>query len=138
MFLAYATPRGRALIDRRLYLPEGDWASDPSGCAAAGVPDEVEFATKPALARQMIADALDAGVPAAWVTGDEVYGADPGLRADLERRGIGYVLAVGCDRRVHVTDGRALSASTSSPSGSPPASGSSTAAGPGRKGPADY
>ena len=42
----------------------------------------------------MISRVLDAGTPAAWVTGDEVYGADPGLRADLERRKIGYVLAV--------------------------------------------
>jgi hypothetical protein len=48
----------------------------------------------------MLGRALDAGVPAAWVTGDEVYGADPGLRAELERRGIGYVLAVACDDRV--------------------------------------
>ena len=43
----------------------------------------------------MIARALDAGVPAAWVTGDEVYGADPELRAELEARGIGYVLGGG-------------------------------------------
>ena len=48
----------------------------------------------------MICRALDAGVPAAWVTGDEVYGANPGLRAELEDRGIGYVLAVACAHRV--------------------------------------
>lgn len=53
------------------------------------------FATKPAWARQMIVRALDAGVPAGWVAGDEVYGNDPGLRTELESRGIGYVLAVG-------------------------------------------
>ncbi|MFE9956949.1 hypothetical protein [Micromonospora sp. NPDC005299] len=47
---------------------------------------------------------LGAGAPAAWVTDDEVCGTHPGLRADLEHRGIGYVLAVGCDRRVHVDD----------------------------------
>ena len=51
----------------------------------------------------MVARALDAGVPAAWVTGDEVYGANPGLRAGLEARGIGYVLAVACDHRVRAT-----------------------------------
>ncbi|MGO9082957.1 MAG: hypothetical protein ACLQDY_28675 [Streptosporangiaceae bacterium] len=50
------------------------------------------LAAKPGLARRMIARALDAGCPAAWVTGDEVHGADPGLRADLERRQAGYVL----------------------------------------------
>jgi hypothetical protein len=54
----------------------------------------------------MITAALDAQVPAGWVTGDEVYGADPGLRGDLEGRGIGYVLAVGCDRQVRVNAGR--------------------------------
>ncbi|MER5336760.1 IS701 family transposase, partial [Micromonospora sp. NPDC002717] len=108
VFLAYVSPLGRALIDRRLYLPEATWCEWPERLAAAGVPDEVEFATKPALARQMIAAALDAGVPAGWVTGDEVYGADPGLRGDLEQRQIGYVLAVGCDRRVHINDGRTL------------------------------
>jgi hypothetical protein len=40
-------------------------------------------------AARMLARALDAGVPAAWVTGDEVYGANPGLRAELEVRGVG-------------------------------------------------
>ncbi|WP_344944955.1 IS701 family transposase [Sphaerisporangium flaviroseum] len=108
VFLAYVTPAGRALIDRRLYLPETTWCDQPDRLAAAGVPDDIEFATKPGLARQMIAAALDAGVPASWVTADEVYGADPGLRADLEQRRIGYVLAVGCDRRVHINDGRTL------------------------------
>jgi hypothetical protein len=67
---------------------------------AAGVPDQVGFATKPRLAAAMICRALDAGVPAAWVTGDEVYGANPGLRAELEARGIGYVLAVARDHPV--------------------------------------
>ncbi len=136
VFLAYVTPRGRALIDRRLYLPETSWCDQPDRLAAAGVPEEVGFATKPALARQMIAAALDAGVPAGWVTGDEVYGADPGLRADLEQRGIGYVLAVGCDRRVCVNDGRTLIRVDDLADRIPTASGSSTAAGPGRKDPA--
>ena len=54
----------------------------------------------------MIGAALDAGVPAAWVAGDEVYGADPGLRADLEKRRIGYVLAVAKDHRVTTGQGR--------------------------------
>jgi SRSO17 transposase len=53
----------------------------------------VEFATKPALARQLLMRALDGGAPAPWVTGDEVYGADPHLRK-LDQRGVGYVLAV--------------------------------------------
>ena len=60
-------------------------------------PQQVGFVTKPALAQAMLTRALNAAVPAAWVTGDEVYGADPRLRAELEARGVGYVLAVACD-----------------------------------------
>ena len=61
--------------------------------------------TKPGLARRMIGRALDAGTPAAWVTGDEVYGADPGLRGDLERRWAGYALAVATSHRVATAAG---------------------------------
>ncbi|MFB7356111.1 IS701 family transposase [Streptomyces gardneri] len=106
VFLAYATGRGRALIDRRLYLPEHSWCTDPERRQAAGIPDEVQFATKPRLAWEMIAAALDAGVEARWVTGDEAYGQDPQLRAALEARGTGYVLAVACSIRVRINSGR--------------------------------
>jgi SRSO17 transposase len=99
VYLVYATNAGHAVIDRELYLPRS-WTNDPQRCQAAGIPSEVGFATKPQLATAMICRALDAGVPAGWVTGDEVYGANPGLRAELEARQIGYVLAVGCDHRV--------------------------------------
>jgi SRSO17 transposase len=99
VLLVYASPAGHGVIDRELYLPK-DWTGDPERIQAAGVPDQVGFATKPALARRMLARALDAGVPASWVTGDEVYGADPRLRAELEARSIGYVLAVACDHPV--------------------------------------
>jgi SRSO17 transposase len=74
VFLAYASPRRRALIDRRLYLPEHTWCADPPRCAAAGVPPEIGFATKPALAAQMVTAALEAGVRVCWVAADEVYG----------------------------------------------------------------
>jgi SRSO17 transposase len=99
VYLVYATDAGHAVVDRELYLPRS-WTDDPARCRAVGVPDEVGFATKPKLATTMICRALDAGVPAAWVTGDEVYGANPGLRAALEARRVGYVLAVACDHRV--------------------------------------
>ena len=99
VLLAYASPAGHGVIDRELYVPRS-WTRDPDRLRAAGVPDQVGFATKPALAQAMICRALDAGVPAAWVTGDEVYGADPRLRACLEARQIGYVLAVACDHPV--------------------------------------
>jgi SRSO17 transposase len=99
VYLVYATDAGHAMIDRELYLPRS-WTDDPERLQAAGLPTQVGFATKPKLATAMICRALEAGVPAGWVTGDEVYGANPGLRAELEARQIGYVLAVACDHPV--------------------------------------
>jgi SRSO17 transposase len=93
VFCAYATGEGRALIDRELYLPRS-WTDDRDRCREAGVPDDREFATKTGLARAMLGRALDAGVPAAWVTADEAYGRDGRFRAWLEQRRIGYVVAV--------------------------------------------
>jgi SRSO17 transposase len=94
VFLAYAVPgRGRALIDRELYLP-GSWTGDRDRCRAAGIGDEVGFATKPELARQMIARAIDARVPFGWVAADEAYGQNTPLRDWLEERRVSYVLAV--------------------------------------------
>jgi SRSO17 transposase len=95
VYLAYAATAGHGVIDRELYLPQG-WIDDPARCHAAGVPDQVGFATKPKLARVMLQRALDAGVPAGWVTADEVYGGSPALRGWLETRQVPYVLAVKC------------------------------------------
>lgn len=99
VYLTYAAVRGHALIDGRLYLPKS-WTEDPGKLARAGVPDDIGFATKPALAQQMIVDALDAGVPASWVAGDEVYGADSSLRNVCREKGVGYVLNVACNHHV--------------------------------------
>lgn len=93
VFLAYASAHGHAFVDRALYLPQS-WCDDRARCQAAGIPDDVAFATKPELARQMLARALDADLPVAWVTGDEVYGGDRKLRMWLEQRGQPFVLAV--------------------------------------------
>ena len=101
VFLAYATGAGRALIDRAVYLPVS-WTSDRARCVAAGIPDDVGFATKITLGRRMLGRALDAGVPAAWATADEFYGGDRGLRRDLQDRQLGYVLAVAKSHRVNV------------------------------------
>ncbi|RBQ03687.1 IS701 family transposase [Micromonospora sp. LHW51205] len=138
VFLAYVSPTGRAMIDRRLYLPEATWCDRPDRLTEAGVPDQVGFATKPALARQMIAAAIEAGVPFGWVTGDEVYGADPGLRTELEQREIGYVLAVGCDRRVAVNDGRTLIRVDDLADRIPTREWQPHSCGPGAKGPREY
>jgi SRSO17 transposase len=99
VYLVYAGPRGHAMIDHELYLPKS-WTDDPDRLDEAGVPADIDFLTKPALATGMLTRALRAGTPARWLTGDEVYGADPGLRAECEAHRIGYVLAIGCDRRI--------------------------------------
>ncbi len=99
VFLAYASPKGRALLDRELYLPKS-WTDDRDRCREAAVPDGVAFATKPELARLMLGRALDAGVPAAWVTADEACGKDGRLRDWLEQRRAAYVLAVAGNQAV--------------------------------------
>jgi SRSO17 transposase len=104
VYLTYAAARGHALIDRALYVPKS-WITDEQRRERAGVPRDVEFATKPALATEMIERAVAAGAPAAWVAGDEVYGADPRLRASVRELGLGYVLQVAANRRVHTHAG---------------------------------
>lgn len=99
VFLGYAGRHGHALIDRALYLPQS-WAGDEERRRAAWVPETVAFATKPKQGLMMLERALDAGVPCAWVAGDSVYGADSAIRRELERRRIGYVLAVTSDQRL--------------------------------------
>lgn len=93
VFAAYASRWGHALVDRRLYLPK-DWAGDEARRGKAHVPEDVAFATKPAMAREMIARSLDAGLPCAWVLADALYGSDYRLRRMLEEREQPYVLAV--------------------------------------------
>lgn len=99
VFLGYATSSGRTFLDRELYLPKA-WAEDMPRRAEARIGDHVEFATKPELAMTMIARAIDAGVPAGWVAGDEVYGQHGKLRMMLEERQMSYVLAVPVNQRV--------------------------------------
>ena len=93
VFLAYASGKGRALVDRELYLPK-EWASDPARRTEAHVPERVGFRTKPQLAQAMLKRAVEAGVPVGWVTADEVYGGDARLRGWLEEHDLAYVLAV--------------------------------------------
>jgi hypothetical protein len=103
VFLCYGSDPGAALVDRELYLPQ-EWAEDPERRREAAIPETVEFATKPELARQMIERALDAGAPCGWVAADEVYGHDSQLRRFLEGRQMAYVLAwlptSACGKRI--------------------------------------
>jgi len=135
VYLAYAGPAGCAFIDRALYLPRS-WTGDPARCQAAGVPAGTAFATKPALARQMIGRALDARAPAAWVAADEVYGQDPALRAELARREIGYVLAVAKSHPVTTPAGTRPAAQLAR--ALPARAWQRISAGPGAKGPRWY
>jgi SRSO17 transposase len=92
VFAAYVSGKGHAFIDRALYLPKA-WADDPARRAAAHVPQEIAFATKPHLARTMVERAIAAGVPFAWVVGDSIYGVSE-VEMGLRRAGKGYVLGV--------------------------------------------
>ena len=100
MFAAHASSRGRALVDRELYLPKS-WTSDPDRCAEAKVPDGRAFATKGDLAKAVIMRALASPLPIAWVTADSAYGQEWRLRRMLEEAGVGYVLAVPKSQHVH-------------------------------------
>lgn len=93
VFLTYASPQGHVLLDRDLYLPQ-EWAADQERRQEAGVPTAVTFATKPEMARRMLERARVAGIPAAWVTGDSIYGGDRRLRVWLEQQEQPFVLAV--------------------------------------------
>jgi len=93
VFLVYAAPCGAAFLDRALYLPKA-WTADEERRLEAGIPATVEFATKGALAKQMLAHAFAAAVPARWVVADEVYGNDGALRRWLHAQERAYVLAV--------------------------------------------
>lgn len=101
VFLSYASRFGQALIDRRLYLPES-WAAESARRSRAGVPEDVAFATKPTIARAMIAAALDTGVPCAFVLADALYGSDKSLRVMLEQRHQPYVLAIRSNERLMI------------------------------------
>jgi SRSO17 transposase len=93
VFLAYASRHGHTLLDRDLYLPAA-WTEDRERCRRAGIPATRAFATKPALARQMLGRTRTAGVVMAWITGDSIYGDDRALRQWLEAHHQAYVLAV--------------------------------------------
>src|SRR6187431_2419782 len=95
VFAAYVSCHGHAFIDRALYLPKS-WAEDPARRAAAHVPQQIAFATKPAIALAMIARAIDVDMPFAWVAADSVYGIGD-VEIALRRAGKGYVLGVSAN-----------------------------------------
>jgi SRSO17 transposase len=105
----YTTARGHALIGSRLYIP-AEHLADAATRAAMGIPDELEFATKPRLGTDLLTDTVDAGVRVHWCTADAVYGRDRGLRDTCEKRGIGYSLGVPCSFRIRLPSGATVRA----------------------------
>ncbi len=95
VFASYVSRHGHAFIDRALYLPK-EWTDDPARLKAAHVPHDVWFATKPQIARRMIARALAAKVPFAFVAADSVYGTGD-IETMLRKAGKGYVLGVAAN-----------------------------------------
>ena len=138
VFAAYVSRHGHALIDRALYLPR-EWTSNPARLAAAQVPPEVGFATKPQLAVRMIERAMTASVPFRWVVGDTVYGVGA-IETALQRAGKGYVLGVSADRQVHAGIGKPPVSATAAAiaQGLAPSAWRRLSAGEGSKGPRLY
>ncbi|MFO0798996.1 MAG: IS701 family transposase [Gemmataceae bacterium] len=135
VFLGYATPKGRTLLDRALYLPK-DWAADTDRRKAAGVPKSEGFATKILFARRTVERAATAGVVAKWVTADAVYGSDYHFRATAEGLGLGYVVGVRSDFAVWAGGGQVRMPEVLA--GIPAAGWVRVSCGAGTKGPREY
>jgi SRSO17 transposase len=136
VYASYAAPSGHAVIAVRLYVPR-DWADDRARRQAAGIPEDLEFKTKPALAAEIVKELVAEGRCPPWVTGDEVYGRDAKLREALEGQGTGYVLKIPRSFRVTLPTGQKFRADHAARM--VPASGWQTAsAGHGSKGERDY
>lgn len=101
VFLAVSGSKGRALIDRELYIPK-IWCEDMARCVEASIPSDSTFSTKQQLAQKMLSRAFDNGYSPDWVLADEVYGSDSKFRRFLEERGQAYVLAVRSQQRLWV------------------------------------
>jgi SRSO17 transposase len=100
VFLAYASKKGAAFVERSLYLPR-EWSEDVQRRAQAGVPQKIRFATKGELAKEMLRRAFEAQIPARWAVADTVYGTARGLRGWLEEQECSYVVAVPATKGVY-------------------------------------
>ena len=95
VFLAHVGPRGRALVDKRLYLPQ-EWTQDPARCDEAEVPpDQRTYQSQSELALALLRQAKQWGhLTAEWVTGDDEYGKSPPFRDGVAGEGWKFVLEV--------------------------------------------
>jgi SRSO17 transposase len=109
VFCAYVTANGQAWVDFDGYMPER-WASDTPRRRAAGIPDELPFATKPQLAMNQLDRQVAAGSPAGWVAFDEVYGRSEPLRTKAAEHGLAYVGIIPCGYQIRLPSGAAIRA----------------------------
>ena len=114
VFSAYVTANGQAWVDFDVYMPQR-WASDAARRRAAGIPDELPFATKPQLARNQLDRQVAAGSPARWVAFDEVYGRSEPLRNKAAEHGLAYVGIIPCDYQIRLPSGAAIRADQAVP-----------------------
>ena len=101
VFLTYASTKGHSPIDRRLYIPQC-WFDERERCIEAGVPETVEFQTKPEMALEMIKNANTASIAFGWVVGDCAYGDVREIRSWLEENRKSYVLCVSGKEYVQI------------------------------------
>ena len=109
VFSAYVTANGQAWADFDVYMPDR-WVRDLPRRRAAGIPEDLEFATKPQLAVNQLGRLTAAGLPARWVAFDEVYGRSEELRKKAARAGLAYVAIIPCDYQVTMPSGTAIRA----------------------------
>jgi SRSO17 transposase len=109
VFSAYVTAKGQAWADFDVYMPER-WAVDPPRRRAAGIPGDLEFATKPQLAMNQLERLIAAGLPVRWVAFDEVYGRSEELRIKAARAGLAYVAIIPRDYQVTTLAGTTIRA----------------------------
>lgn len=114
VFSAYVTATGKAWVDFDVYLPRR-WAADQTRRHAAGIPDDLQFATKPALAMTQIGRVMAAGLPARWVAFDEVYGRSEQLRKKAATAGLAYVAIIPCDYQITTPAGTTMRADAAVP-----------------------
>jgi len=109
VFSAYVTAAGQVWVDFDVYMPKR-WAEDQERRDAAGIPTDLEFATKPQLAMRQIERLTAAGLPAGWVAFDEVYGRSEALRKTAARAGLAYAAIIPCDYAVSTPAGTTIRA----------------------------
>lgn len=99
VFLTYATSKGHAMWDRKLYVPKV-WMEDEARRKEAKIPDELEFAQKYKQACSMLEDAFEHGLKPQWVLGDAGYGNNSQIFNLLQEHRCPYVLGIKSDRRL--------------------------------------